>query len=152
MIISSYDDIPYFTCKSAEIRPKSKTEYSGRFEAEGKTFTINILDERNEKKSVSRVWARIGLVKQKPEGKAIRFALDIAAKQKTDPAFIPVKVDLRDGETSYMQTWTRNYPDDEAMDRFVEACKSFIQDHFDEIDGTSFPQSDQGIAELLNLL
>ena len=63
MIISSYDDIPYFTCKSAEIRPKSKTEYSGRFEVEGKTFTINILDERNEKESVSRVWARIGLIK-----------------------------------------------------------------------------------------
>ena len=63
-----------------------------------------------------------------------------------------MKVDLRDGETSYMQTWTRDYPDDEAMDRFVEECKSFIQDHFDEIDGTSFPQSDQGIAELLNLL
>ena len=51
-----------------------------------------------------------------------------------------------------MQTWTRDYPDDEAMDRFVEECKSFIQDHFDEIDGTRFPQSDQGIAELLNLL
>ena len=28
MIISSYDDIPYFTCKSAEIRPKSK--WSGK--------------------------------------------------------------------------------------------------------------------------
>ena len=152
MIISSYDDIPYFTCKSAEIRPKSKTEYSGRFEVEGKAFTINILDERNEKESVSRVWARVDLVKQKPEGEVIRFALDIAEKQKTDPAFIPVKVDLRDGETSYMQTWTRDYPDDEAMASFIEGCKSFIRDHFDEIEGARFPQSNQGIAKLLDLL
>lgn len=152
MIISSYDDIPYFTCKSAEIRPKSKTEYSGRFEVEGKTFTINILDERNEKESVSRVWARVGLVKQKPEGEVTRFALDIAEKQKTDPSFVPVKVDLRDGETSYMQTWTRDYPDDGAMDSFIEGCKSFIRDHFDEIEGARFPQSNQGIAKLLDLL
>ena len=51
-----------------------------------------------------------------------------------------------------MQTWTRDYPDDEAMDRFIEGCKSFIRDHFDEIDGTRFSQPNQGIAKLLDLL
>lgn len=152
MIIESYNDIPYFTCKSAEIRPKSKEEYSGRFEVAGKEFTVNITDERDNGKQISRVWARVGLVGRKPKNEVVSFALYVAAKQKDDPDFVPVKVDIRDGEAAFMKTWTLDYPDDRAMDCFIEECKSFIRAHFKELSGVESSQSSQGIAELLELL
>ncbi|WP_350454158.1 hypothetical protein [Slackia heliotrinireducens] len=139
MIINSYNDIPYFSCKAAEIRPENKTDHFGTFVAAGESFTIKIVNAHSDDERFPRVWARVELIDKVAKDRVDDYACKVAAKAIADPAFAPVKVDLRDGETAYMKTWTCRYPDDEAMDAFIMQAKDFIEAHIGELRALSAP-------------
>ena len=139
MLLDSYNDIPYINCTAAKIRPKDKTGHSGTFEAAGETFTIKIVNARDDDERFPRVWARVELIDKVAKDRVDDYACEVAAKAIADPAFAPVKVDLRDGETAYMKTWTCRYPDDEAMDAFIMQAKDFIEAHIGELRALSAP-------------
>lgn len=151
MILDSYNEIPYYSCNSAMIRPKNKKEYTGKFAVGSESFTVKIISSYDDGEPIPRVWARIKLVDSVPGACIDDYACSIAAKSQIDPSFIPVKVDLRDGETAYMKTWTYDYPNDEVMDAFIKQSIAFIEAHLHELRSMSSPTSTTGLEDLLDL-
>ena len=125
--IDSVKSIPYMQCKEASIYPLADGDHVGKLNAAVDGHEVRIKHETNPvNEKVLRVWARVFLGKA-PKQSIDECALYIAERSKESAAWEPVKTDLRDGEVSYMKTWTTDYPDDAAMDEFFANAKQFIE-------------------------
>ena len=132
MIIKSYDDAPFSTCTEASLLPERKGEFSGTLFACGEDFRVSVTREER-RGELERVWARVKIIEEVPKSEVDRYAIAVAEKSLADHAWDQVKVDLRDGETAYMRTWTLGFPDDAGMDEFLRQAKSFIEDNLDTL-------------------
>lgn len=134
MIIKSYSDIPYGTCQAARIRPKGKGKFSGSLCVGGVSYDVSITRDEDHGEQ-DRVWARVRLVEDVSSGVVDSYAISVAEKALADDEWSRLKVDLRDGETAYMRTWTHDFPDDHGMDSFLSEAARFIESHIGELFG-----------------
>lgn len=131
MIISSYNEIPYGTCQVAQIRPEGKGKFSGTLTVEGIPYGVFIT--RDVRRGVDeRVWARVTITKEVSAAAIDVYASAIAEKALSSDEWGRVKVDLRDGETAYMRTWTHDLPNDRDIDAFLAEAARFIGAHIQE--------------------
>ena len=143
MIIKSYDEVPYITCTAADIRPERKGEFSGTLETSDGFYDVSITRDEHRGET-DRVWARVRLMTEVEKSEVDHYATGIAEKAFADPAWDRVKVDLRDGETAYMRTWTHDFPDGAGMDEFLLQAAAFIEKNMDELRTMANVASDGG--------
>ncbi|MBR3315279.1 MAG: hypothetical protein IKG18_14220 [Atopobiaceae bacterium] len=125
IIDENLDSIPYIGCEMASIQPRSKDEFTGTLVVDGDSYDVSITRDMRFGEE-DRVCARVSLVDEANRRAIDRYALWVAQKATEDATWCNVKVDLRDGETAYMRTWTHDFPDDGGMDKFLESAAAFI--------------------------
>lgn len=152
MIIDKHADIPFTTCKNAYIRPKDETDFSGMMHVDGERYLVAITRVMDAKRDIPRVWARVEILDSLSGEAKLELAKKAATQGRKDPAWEPVKVDLRNGRTAFMKTWTHGYPDDAAMDAFLADAKRFIEQHGGELNASSPLEQQIDIDDLLDRL
>lgn len=122
---------PYYHCAEAIIRPSGPNQFTGRlFLRTGKSFEIEITQTLQNYKYMPYVQAKVRLFDHLSidDNNIDDFAKFIAKRAFCgDELFRYVKVDLRDGEMIFQKTWTRDFPDDEAIDEFLAKARGFAE-------------------------
>lgn len=128
MIIEGIDKFPMCETKVVSLWPTSKDEAEGELGAGGRTYVVKVTYDEG-----SRVWVRVKVASDIDDEDSIQpAALEVARRGLEDPAWAPLVIDPRDGETIYTATFTCDLSAD-AVDRFLTQAKNFLDENGDEV-------------------
>ena len=159
MIIENRDEIASIQRAVATLKPCGDFEFEGAVAVNGETLNVKIERKTDfSRRAIPHMEVRVPVLPHAPKSRIESYALQVAKHQLEDAAWLPLKVDLRDGETTYSRVWTYAYPDDDALHAFLDEAQRFLDTHRDDVidaaytDGEGDSRNDEhSIEDVLSL-
>lgn len=117
----------YAACKRVALYMEREDSAYGRVSEHGRDYHVQCLMEEG---FLLCVVARCDRAAH-----PVRAAVRAAEHTQADPAWLPVAVDVKDGEVAYARKWLVDVPDAEGLDAFLAEALRFFRMHRKEVDG-----------------